>query len=104
MDDPVAVGVLERVGDLPRQAQDFGNGRGPRRPSFDVLHDQVVRPHVEQRADVGLVEGGDREGLVAESLLEGTFETLTATVRSSRVSRALYTSPIPPAPRGLTIS
>src|SRR6266542_1580261 len=26
--------------------------------------------------------------------------TLTATVRSSRVSRALYTSPIPPAPNG----
>ena len=30
--------------------------------------------------------------------------TLTATVRSSRVSRALYTSPIPPAPMGATIS
>ena len=30
--------------------------------------------------------------------------TLTATVRSSRVSRALYTSPMPPAPMGERIS
>src|SRR5580704_11268586 len=30
--------------------------------------------------------------------------TFTATARSSRVSRARYTSPIPPAPRGDTIS
>src|SRR5215472_3243223 len=29
---------------------------------------------------------------------------LTATLRSSRVSRARYTSPIPPAPSGATIS
>ena len=30
--------------------------------------------------------------------------TLTATVRSRRVSCALYTSPMPPAPMGATIS
>ncbi len=30
--------------------------------------------------------------------------TLIATVRPSRVSRARYTSPIPPAPRGARIS
>src|SRR5712692_4821871 len=30
--------------------------------------------------------------------------TLIATVRSSRVSRAFHTSPMPPAPRGETIS
>jgi hypothetical protein len=30
--------------------------------------------------------------------------TFTATVRSRRVSRALYTSPIPPAPSGDRIS
>ncbi len=30
--------------------------------------------------------------------------TLTATVRSRRASRALYTSPIPPAPMGSRIS
>jgi hypothetical protein len=33
-----------------------------------------------------------------------SFETFTATVRSSRVSRALYTSPMPPAPTGFVIS
>jgi hypothetical protein len=33
-----------------------------------------------------------------------TGSTLIATVRSSRVSRARYTSPIPPAPSGDTIS
>src|ERR1700751_5699858 len=32
------------------------------------------------------------------------FSTLMATVRSSRVSRASYTSPMPPAPSGATIS
>lgn len=33
-----------------------------------------------------------------------SLETLTATVRCSRVSRALYTSPIPPAPMRARIS
>src|SRR5215831_5012001 len=33
-----------------------------------------------------------------------SLETLIATVRSSRVSRALYTSPIPPAPMGARTS
>ena len=36
--------------------------------------------------------------------VKASFETLIATVRSSRVSRALYTSPMPPAPIGPTIS
>ena len=34
----------------------------------------------------------------------GYFMTLTATSRPSRVSRARYTSPIPPAPIGARIS
>src|SRR3954470_16469540 len=38
------------------------------------------------------------------SLVRAAGRTLIATVRSRRVSRALQTSPIPPAPRGETIS
>src|ERR1044072_8691324 len=33
-----------------------------------------------------------------------SFETLMATMRSRRESRALYTSPMPPAPMGARIS
>ncbi len=77
MDDPVAVGVLEGVGDLPGQAQRVGHGkRAAQGLPLHVLHDQVVGSHVEQRADVGVVEGGDREGLVAEALLEGFLRDL----------------------------
>src|SRR3954470_23685739 len=38
------------------------------------------------------------------SLVRAAGRTLMATVRSRRVSRAFQTSPIPPAPRGETIS
>src|SRR3954468_20038198 len=58
--------------------------------------------------------GCDREEIARASrskraLRSGSEErceerTLIATVRSSRVSRARYTSPIPPAPSGATIS
>src|SRR3954454_2583744 len=58
--------------------------------------------------------GCDREEIARASrsnraLRSGSEErcedrTLIATVRSSRVSRARYTSPMPPAPSGATIS
>src|SRR3981081_2654171 len=40
----------------------------------------------------------------SESAASASLSTLIATVRSSRVSRARYTSPIPPAPSGAAIS
>ncbi len=66
---------------------------------------------VVERADVRMVERGDRPRLALEALraacgsaASSGGSTLIATVRSSRVSRARYTSPIPPAPSAPTIS
>ena len=71
MDDAVAMSVLESVGDLAGQAQHVGDReRTAQGLAFDVLHNEVVRTHVEQRADVGMVQGRDAQGLVAEALLE----------------------------------
>jgi hypothetical protein len=41
---------------------------------------------------------------LSASVANASGNTLIATVRSSRVSRALYTSPIPPAPMGASTS
>jgi hypothetical protein len=65
---------------------------------------------VVQRADVRVVQRGDRLGLALEALAQllvarqGRRIALMATSRLSRVSRARWTSPIPPAPIGATIS
>ena len=68
------------------------------RLAFEVLHHQVVDPvllaDVVERADVGMVEGGDGARLALEPraavgvLARCAGSTLMATVRSSRVSRA----------------
>jgi hypothetical protein len=57
-----------------------------------------------------MIERRDAFGLALEALARiGVLgdlrrENLIATVRSSRVSRARYTSPMPPAPSAETIS
>ena len=73
--------------------------------------DAVVLPDVVERADVRVVQAGDRLRLALEAgaaVRVGADtaggRTLMATVRSRRVSRALYTSPMPPAPIGDRIS
>ncbi len=71
-----------------------------RRP-VDKLHHQIVGSDVVQVADVGMIERGDGAGLALETLVEFV---LRATMRSRRVSVALYTSPMPPAPMGARIS
>jgi hypothetical protein len=69
MDDAVAMGLTERVGDLARVAQHFldeertsGKPLGERLP-FEILHHQerqsVLMPDVVQRADVGMIQAGD---------------------------------------------
>jgi len=80
----------------------------------DGVVKQVIRAafmaDVIQGADVGMVEAGDGTSLAFESLpqirIAGQFrgQDLDCTVRLRRVSRALYTSPMPPAPSALTIS
>ena len=72
--------------------------------------DTVLVTDVMQRTDVRVIQAGDSLRFALEPLLRmGSEENcagkiLIATVRSNRVSRARYTSPIPPAPRGDRIS
>ena len=106
-----ALGDLERVvhGLLLRDRT--GVELPAQRLAFQKLHDGVgrplVRPEVEDREDVRMRERRDRLRLALEPRqrvgIRGRRDwgrTLTATSRSSFVSRARYTSPIPPAPRG----
>ena len=70
-----------------------------KRLSLEILHDEerrpVLFPDVVERADVRMIELGDRAGLAVESLADlpiGSNEaesTLIATTRSRRVSRVL---------------
>ena len=49
-------------------------------------------------------DGRGLRPIAFERSLKAALETFTATIRPRRVSRALYTSPIPPAPIGERIS
>ena len=84
------------------------------RLALEQLHHQVVgvalAADVVERADVRVVERRDRAGLALEArahlgrAARCGGSTLIATSRPSRVSRARYTSPMPPAPSGERIS
>ena len=68
-------------------------------PGFplDILHYQVVGANVIERADVGR-SCRDRTSLACKPFGEMLGGSLDGTVRFRRVSRAMYTWPIPPAP------
>ena len=76
--------------------------------SIEVLHHDDIaaleRGDIVNRTDVGAVQGRDHPGFALEagaqlrSSLMPSDGSLRATMRPSRVSRALYTSPMPPAP------
>ena len=78
VDHPLAVGRGQRVGDLrPVLQRLIGSERAlgqavGQRPALEVLHHQVVHTavlaDVVQRADVGVVQVGDRPRLALESL------------------------------------
>lgn len=80
MDDSVAVRGIERAGDLGTVAEDEIDRKRSllqsvgQRLAFDQLHYQkvgaVVMADVEERADVRVVELGDRPGLALEPRLE----------------------------------
>ena len=84
----------------PRQsAAGPASSRVGERLAFEVLHDQECRcpscfADVVQRADVRMIERGDRARLALEALAQLRVRrrlagrTLIATVRSRRVSRA----------------
>ena len=77
VDDAVAVRVLERIRDLAGEEQRSARrNRASQGPAFHELHHEVVRPHVEQRADVGVVERRHGQRLVAEALLEALLRHL----------------------------
>ena len=105
MRDASLVRGFQRVGDLPRDAQSFIERHRPfRRFALDVLHHQVIWADVVQRANVGMIQRRDRARLLLEAFGEPFVRDFDRYMRSSRVSRALYTSPIPPAPMGSMIS
>ena len=100
----------QAVGDLHGQVQQLArriDGRDGR--AVDVLHHQVAAalgqlPDVVQLADVRMVQRRDRARLAAKRSENSVLDVLMATIRSSRVSRAFQTSPMPPAPSGAMIS
>jgi hypothetical protein len=105
MDDPLAMRLVERVGDLGSDLQrlvkrerPFLEARG-QRLALEMRHDEVVSAidaaDIVDAADVGMVECSDGASLALEALRQfwissNVFRrTLIATVRSSRVFRAL---------------
>ena len=77
----------------------------PASPHLHQFHDEVVGANVVESADVGVVQGRNRPSLSLEALAEtfgGDFDGDVAA--QARVSRARYTSPIPPAPMDARIS
>ena len=73
VDDPLVVGGHERIGDLRAERDGVGDGKPaalePRGQRFtvDQLHHQEIGPDVVQRADMRVVERGDRAGLPFEA-------------------------------------
>ena len=77
MDDAVLVRGVEGLGDLRRDVERLRQRQRPfqqpvrERLPGQVLHDEVgrtvMRPDVVERADVGVIQGGDRAGLALEA-------------------------------------
>jgi hypothetical protein len=89
MNDAHRVCSGKAIGNLCRQFQQLADiGDWPDRCALDELHHQVVRADVVQLADVRVVQGRDCASLTLEALRELALETLIATRRSRRVSRA----------------
>jgi hypothetical protein len=77
MDDARAVGGVERIADLASVLQDVVELEWAlERFSLDVLHHQIVRADVVQRADVRMIEGGDRTRFALEPVRERRLQNL----------------------------
>ena len=105
MNDSLLVSGMEGVanlgGTLQRRCERQGAGEGR---ALDALHDQVVGANVVQGANVGVVQGSNGVGFAFETLGELVARNFDGDDAIQRVSRALWTSPIPPAPSGAVIS
>ena len=83
MNDSVRVRGVETCGDLPGQRDRLSNrNRAARNPvrqrlAFDELHDEkvdaLVGSDVVERADIEVLDGGDRPGLALEALQQAGF-------------------------------
>ena len=59
MDDALLVGSVECIANLRRVLKSLSDRqRTLEYSAFDILHDQVVRPDIMQRANVGVIQGG----------------------------------------------
>jgi len=99
------VRAIERVGHLDRILQRELNREGPayesvrQRFAFEILHHEEIEPilvpDVVQRADVRVIEARDGARFALQPLAQlgvvgdVSGSTLSATMRSSRVSRPL---------------
>ena len=115
MDDAGRVRGVEAIGDLARDGERFVHRNGPAREPLaevfagDQLHRQRKRAlrvlEAVNLRDVWMVQRRQRLRLALEPRdpvgVAGKRygQILSATSRSRRVSRARYTSPMPPAPR-----
>ena len=104
---------LRNFGRLARWNRPFGEPL-PQRLALQKLRDGVGRPLVSPEVEDRRMFGCDsaatafasrsNRASASASAASDCGSTLTATSRSSFVSRARYTSPIPPAPSGERIS
>ena len=120
MHDALRVRGFERLGDFDTDAKSLSERQGSspqaRRQGFPLqeLHHEeihaVVVSDVIERADARMRESSDGAGFVSEarppSRVGGRRQQkylYRDMQESSRVSRALYTSPMPPAPMKLSM-
>jgi hypothetical protein len=110
----------QRVGDLDAEPKHVRQGKRTaaeplcERLAIQQFEDEIIdvalASDVVEAADVRMVQCGNGPGLASEpgarpaSRASVGASTFSATARSSRVSRARYTSPIPPAPISETTS
>ena len=120
VDDSMVVRRLERLGDLFRDAQCVVERDGAARnrcarssPSTSSMTRARMSPRFLKAVDIGDVRMVERrEGLrfacetceAVRVAVNGVPQDLDRNVSISLVSRARYTSPMPPAPIGATIS
>ena len=102
---PLLCGLFERLRDLPRQSQRVLYRQWPlKRLAFDKFHDQVVRPNVMQRANIRVVQRGDRVGLLLETRCVFALQSLDGDDAVEPGVTGFHTSPIPPSPMGASSS
>jgi hypothetical protein len=77
VDDALAMRRVQSIEDLARQRKRLVQRQGSlQRLALDVLHHQEVRPHVVERADVGMVQRSDGMRLALEALAEAVVAFL----------------------------